>query len=132
MIDSIIHVGIGVTNFDKSLPYYREELGLKVARTVEQPDGRRVAFLNAAVGEVVELMYFPPPRPPRPDVREREQTGLNHLGFKVDDVEAEYNRMKALGVEFVGELPPAVPGQNRMIFFYDPDGTRLHITQVAK
>ena len=132
MIESIIHVGIGVTNFEKSLAFYRDVVGLKVDRTVEHPDGRKVAFLNAAVGEVAELMYFPPPRPPRPDVREREQTGLNHLGFKVDNVEAEYNRMKALGVEFVGELPLAVPGQNRMIFFYDLDGNRLHITQVAK
>jgi predicted enzyme related to lactoylglutathione lyase len=43
------------------------------------------------------------------------------LGFEVEDVDAEYERMKALGVVFV-KPPQTHPWGARSFWFRDPDG----------
>ena len=43
------------------------------------------------------------------------------IGFEVNDVDAEYERLKALDVEFV-KLPETHPWGSRSIWFRDPDG----------
>ena len=43
------------------------------------------------------------------------------IGFEVKDVDAEYERLKAMGVEFV-KLPMTHPWGARSFWFRDPDG----------
>lgn len=43
------------------------------------------------------------------------------IGIQVEDVDAEYERLKAMGVEFV-TLPTTYPWGNRACWFRDPDG----------
>jgi catechol 2,3-dioxygenase-like lactoylglutathione lyase family enzyme len=43
------------------------------------------------------------------------------IAFEVNDVDAEYERLKALDVEFV-KLPATHPWGNRSVWFRDPDG----------
>ena len=48
------------------------------------------------------------------------------LDFLVDDVDAEYERVKALGVEWV--MPPATqPWGNRSMIFRDPEGNLVNV-----
>lgn len=62
--------------------------------------------------------------------------GLRHIAFQVEDIEGEYARLKAAGVEFVG-APVAVPGsvirhddgQKRLCYFRDPDGVVLELAE---
>jgi catechol 2,3-dioxygenase-like lactoylglutathione lyase family enzyme len=46
--------------------------------------------------------------------------GSYTIGFRVQDVDAEYKRLKSLGVEFI--LPPTDRWGYRTMFFRDPDG----------
>jgi catechol 2,3-dioxygenase-like lactoylglutathione lyase family enzyme len=43
------------------------------------------------------------------------------MAFEVKDVDAEYERLRVLGVEFV-KLPAAHPWGSRSFWFRDPDG----------
>jgi predicted enzyme related to lactoylglutathione lyase len=48
------------------------------------------------------------------------------LDFLTDDVDAEYERIKALGVDWV--LPPATqPWGTRSMIFRDPEGTLINV-----
>jgi predicted enzyme related to lactoylglutathione lyase len=48
------------------------------------------------------------------------------LDFLVDDVDAEYERVKALGVEWV--MPPTTqPWGNRSMIFCDPEGNLINV-----
>lgn len=49
------------------------------------------------------------------------------FGFEVDDVDAEYERVKQLDVEFI-ELPTTHPWGWRSITLKDPDGNTLGFT----
>jgi len=51
------------------------------------------------------------------------------LGFQVADVEAEYQRLQALGVEFVLH-PTTHPWGNRSFWVRDPEGNILSFYQV--
>lgn len=48
-------------------------------------------------------------------------TGSFTIGFAVADVDAEYDRLKAMGVEFV-KHPVTHPWGTRSFWFRDPDG----------
>ena len=51
------------------------------------------------------------------------------VGFEVRDVDAEYERLKALDVEFV-KLPATHPWGARSVWFRDPDGNIVNFFTV--
>ncbi len=60
-----------------------------------------------------------------PDVRRN----CYSLMFSVDDLDAEYERMKKLNVEFA-ELPTTHPWGARSFAFLDPDGNDINVHMV--
>ena len=56
-----------------------------------------------------------------PDCMQGAGTGSFTIGFDVKDVDAEYDRLKGFGVEFV-KLPVTHPWGTRSFWFRDPDG----------
>lgn len=53
------------------------------------------------------------------------------LEFSVDDVDAEYERIKNMGVEIIKELKNEVWG-SRSFYFLDPDGNMISFFKVLK
>ena len=53
------------------------------------------------------------------------------IAFEVNDVDAEYERLKALHVEFV-KLPATHPWENRSVWFRDPDGNIIDFFTVLE
>ncbi|TQL18147.1 VOC family protein [Streptomyces sp. SLBN-134] len=119
------HVGLNVTNLDRSLAFYREVFDFEVMAEGKE-DGRRWAFLGRDNRLLVTLWQqsegtFAADRP-----------GLHHLSFQVDTVEevkATEEALRTLGAEFTydGVVPHGESASSGGIFFTDPDGTRLEI-----
>jgi len=49
-------------------------------------------------------------------------TGSFTMGFEVEDVDVEYEQLRALSVEFVKQPPQTHPWGSRSFWFRDPDG----------
>jgi catechol 2,3-dioxygenase-like lactoylglutathione lyase family enzyme len=66
--------------------------------------------------------------------RTPKHTGLARLAMQVDDIEAEYTRMRDRGVEFISEPAPILLGATaiKIVFFRDPDGTLLELVEMAQ
>jgi catechol 2,3-dioxygenase-like lactoylglutathione lyase family enzyme len=47
------------------------------------------------------------------------------IEFRVDDVDSEYQKLRALSVDFVNE-PTTLPWGNRSLLFRDPDGNLIN------
>ncbi|MEU1123988.1 VOC family protein [Streptomyces sp. NPDC005899] len=119
------HVGVNVTDLDRSLAFYREVFDFEVLAEGKEDD-RRWAFLGRGSRLLVTLWQqstgtFATDRP-----------GLHHLSFQVDTVEevrATEEVLRALGAEFTyqGVVPHGESGTSGGIFFNDPDGVRLEI-----
>ena len=60
------------------------------------------------------------------------RTGVGHWAFQVDDLQREYERLKALGVHFKSEPNYIAEGVNKggyAAYFTDPDGITLELIQ---
>jgi catechol 2,3-dioxygenase-like lactoylglutathione lyase family enzyme len=80
---------------------------------------------------MLELIEYVNPRGEPTDTT-TNRPGSAHLAFQVDDLWAEYNRMKALGVRFKSEPVRIAAGPNEggwTIYFLDPDDITLEMVQ---
>jgi glyoxylase I family protein len=121
------HIAIICTDYPRSKAFYTEVLGLTVLREVYRA-GRQSYKLDLALNGqyLLELFSFPDPpaRPSRP-----EATGLRHLAFGVDDLDAEVARLQQLGVS-TEPIRTDEFTQKRFTFFADPDGLPLEFYEL--
>ncbi|WP_416370488.1 VOC family protein [Streptomyces sp. PR69] len=119
------HVGLNVTDLDRSIAFYTKALGLDVAGEGEH-EGRRHAFLTHD-GELLLTLWQQ-----AADGFAASRAGLHHLAFQVDSIEevkAAEQVLRELDAEFAydGVVPHGEGAASGGIFFTDPDGTRLEI-----
>ncbi|MEV6953243.1 VOC family protein [Streptomyces sp. NPDC051183] len=120
------HVGLNVTDLDRSLVFYRDVLGFGLLGEGKEGD-RRFAFLGQD-GELVLTLWQQASGGYAPAA-----AGLHHLALSAGTIEEvrEYEeRLRGLGVEFAyeGVVAHAEGAASGGIFFHDPDGVRLEIS----
>ena len=124
IFDSIHHIAIIASDYDKSKDFYVNKLGLKINREVERKEREDfIIFLDG--GENIERELFieknPPKRLTRPEAR-----GLRHLAFRVDDIYKSVEELKKRGIETEEIRIDPLNGKH-MTFFFDPDGLPLEL-----
>ncbi|MFI6279563.1 VOC family protein [Streptomyces sp. NPDC050988] len=120
------HIGLNVTDLDRSLAFYRDVLGFTVIVEGKEED-RRYAFLGEDGRPVLTLWQQ------ADHGYAATGAGLHHLALEVDTVEqvrAYETALRAQGVEFAheGVVAHREGSASGGIFFHDPDGTRLEIS----
>ncbi|MFD3697711.1 VOC family protein [Streptomyces sp. NPDC058646] len=120
------HVGLNVTDLDRSLAFYRDALGFQVLGEGKEEE-RRSAFLGQD-GELVLTLWQQAAGRYAPAA-----AGLHHLAFSagaIEEVRAYEARLRGLGVAFAyeGVVAHGEGTASGGIFFHDPDGTRLEIS----
>lgn len=123
MLTKIDHLGIAVRSLAEGLALYRDILGLEVKGIEEVPAQKvRVAFLP--LGETkVELLESTDPEGPIARFIASKGPGLQHIAFRVDDIEKALARLKARGVPLIDETPRLGAGGARIAFLH-PKGTQ--------
>lgn len=120
------HVLIVVKELERSIEFY-QLLGFRHLETIQRPEDR-VAIMELG-GTKVELMCLPEGEETYRRPRRLTDVGFRHIGLRVEDVGAVYERLKDQ-IHF--DSPPRpIPGRSgRMtVFFHDPDGVELHFVQ---
>ncbi|MDJ0849563.1 MAG: VOC family protein [Myxococcota bacterium] len=135
-VSAFSHVTIRVSDMDRSIPFYRDVLGLEQVFDVNLSGGgldevtggsdmagRMVGFLVPGNGVMIELICFANRELRRDDAGSR--LGYGNLSLGVDDLDAAYQTFLDLGV--TPDQKPVEVGGVRMFFVADPDGTRIEI-----
>ena len=139
MIVGVHHVAIGVPDFEKGLAFYRDVLGFEVLseselsgnkladRAIGLPDVRAQVAMLKAPNTHIELWSYSNPEPD--DRRQRPcDYGYPHFALQVRDMQGEYARLKAAGMEFEGE--PVELGGSAAIYGKDPFGNIIEIYEI--
>lgn len=86
MLNKVHHIDIICSDYEVSKRFYVEILGLEIIREVYREERQSFKLDLALNGNyIIELFSFPNP-PKR--VSRPEATGLRHLAFEVDNIEA--------------------------------------------
>ncbi|MCL2007630.1 MAG: methylmalonyl-CoA epimerase [Treponema sp.] len=122
MIVKLDHIGIAVSNMEESLKLYTEILGMKLegTETVEEQKVK-VAFLPVGDTEV-ELLESTDAEGPVAKFIENKGQGIQHLAFRVDDIEAALAHCKERGLRLIDEKPRYGAGGAKIAFLH-PKGT---------
>ena len=140
-VERYTHVGICVSDLDRSLHFYREALGFeelgrldmkgKTLDQLNQLEGVKVrtAFLGRDASRL-ELIEFQAPGWVGPQAaRPMNQVGLTHLAFRVADLDAVCAKIEAAGGSLIPETRMEHPGPIRVIMTLDPDGLRVELVE---
>ncbi len=91
----IHHVGLPVSDLDRSVAWYREALELTHESTAGVPGG--VAFMVAPTGERLELLAVDVRPPVWDDPIAALRAGVPHTAWTVDDLDATHARAVEAG-----------------------------------
>lgn len=109
---------IAPTDFQRSVAFYRDTLGLQIYREFGA-DGHQTGVVFFLGGGYLELSA--------PGTT--SAMGSTTLWMQVPDVEVEHTRLAALGVEIV-DPPAQMPWGLIEMWARDPDGHRLCLVEV--
>lgn len=141
MIEGIVHVGISVSDIERSIAFYRDLFGMEVIvnkrfsgevheNIIGLPGTHgRVAILKRGSLQL-ELFEFenPKPRPMDPN-RPACDHGITHFCVQVTDIEGEYARLRAAGVRFHCQ-PQYYQGKAIATYGRDPDGNLFELLEL--
>jgi methylmalonyl-CoA/ethylmalonyl-CoA epimerase len=114
----IDHLGIAVRDLAAAEKRFALLLGAASKGREEVPsESVRVSFFD--VGESrFELLEPTSPASPIAKFLEKRGEGIHHVCLRVDDIEAEIARLKAAGLDFVGEAPRPGAGGHKVAFVH--------------
>lgn len=121
MLTDIDHVGIAVEDLDAAVEHYRRSLGVEpVHREVVRSQGVEEVLFRVGTS-YIQLLGALGPDTPVGRFLERRGPGLHHVGYRVDDIVATLERLKAGGMRLIDEMPR--PGsRGTMMAFVHPNG----------
>lgn len=142
MIKNIRHTGIVVTDLGAALSFYRDLLGFREIKRLDESGAyidNMLSLINARVTTVklaapddsrIELLhYHSHPRKPGPG-RESCSIGITHIALTVENLDRAYERLSAAGVRFNAPPQRSPDGYAKVTFCRDPDGTLVELVEV--
>jgi methylmalonyl-CoA/ethylmalonyl-CoA epimerase len=121
MLQQIDHIGIAVKNLDETLAFYRQVMGLEVSSS-EVFNGMKVAFLRIGDSELELLEDTTPDGAIARHIAKRGE-GMQHVAYRVADIEQALQEMRAKGVELIDERP-RLGARHARIAFLHPKSTK--------
>jgi len=144
LIKETRHIGISVTNMEKSLKFYQDVLGLKISRMMDESGNyidNMLSLKNVRVKTVklsanhgntlIELLEFKS-HSSKPKTRSIYEIGASHVAFTVENLDACYEQMSKNGVKFNAPPQFSPDGYAKVTFCYDPDNTPIELVEVLK
>ena len=138
-VQRLTHLGICVSDLERSVGFYRDVLGFveagrfepdpaSTSRLLEIDCTLRAVYLERD-GWRIELLHYPDPgstgsSEPRP----MNQLGMTHLSFRVENIDRVLEKLEAAGGRVLeGSVLAIGDGGAKALMAVDPDGTRLEI-----
>lgn len=154
MIDSVLTTAVTVSDMERSLAFYRDLLGFKVAVELPPPAERerwdayhqqvcnvydaviRVVYMEAPDGQTaLELIEYTSPKQPPPPPSNVDQGGTVIIALAVSDSESVVAKVREAGVETLSDPVPYVTDDgvsSKTTYLRDPDGTLLCFFEIIE
>jgi methylmalonyl-CoA/ethylmalonyl-CoA epimerase len=137
-VTAIDHVGVAVPDLDAAIEFYRSTFGLRLAHVeVNEEQGVHEAMIRASGdsggGTAIQLLA-----PLRPDSTiakfiDRSGPGLQQLAYRVTDVDAAADALRAKGLRLLYEQAKRGTSNSRVNFVHPKDagGVLIELVEPA-
>jgi catechol 2,3-dioxygenase-like lactoylglutathione lyase family enzyme len=142
MITQLRHVGVVVKDLGVSLHFYKDLLGFKVRKEMEEECPyidtilglknvrlKTVKLMPPPGGGGVELLYYYSPGSPQRVPCAIHERSITHFALTIEDLDQEYNRLTQQGVKFISSPQISPDGGVKIVFCQDPDGNYIELTE---
>ena len=142
-LQSFSHVGVCVSDLERSTTFYEEVLGFHQLFTMSfadelratmEIDGRFESRMLVRDDVLVELLHWIEPEASGDrERRPMDRFGMTHLCFRVDDVDDHLEAAEQFGGAAHRQTRTVLAGQGEgggdvtLLYLTDPDGTRIEL-----
>ncbi|MBW2538106.1 MAG: methylmalonyl-CoA epimerase [Deltaproteobacteria bacterium] len=117
-IIKIDHLGIAVKSIEEGKKFWADVLGLEFEGS-ETVEAQKVITAFFPVGESeVELLESTAPDGPVAKYIEKKGEGIQHVAFRVEDIETALKELKEKGVRLIDETPREGAGGAKIAFLH--------------
>lgn len=141
MINEIRHTGIVVIDLELSLHFYRDILGFQIVKQMEETGDYidnilslqnvkvTTVKMTSPTGQMIELLKYHS-HPSEQKEHEICEIGISHIAFTVNDLDFEYKRLLAKGIQFNSPPQLSPDGYAKVAFCRAPEGTLIELVEV--
>ena len=138
------HVGITVTDLDRSLKFYRDVLGFTITREMNESGKHidnfsdlkgvivRTVKMKSDDGSMIELLKYDSHKCPNHHNKHQKicEIGCSHFAMTVDDLEEVCQDVKDfVDASLICEPEHSPDGKVKLTFCRDPDGTLIELVE---
>jgi methylmalonyl-CoA/ethylmalonyl-CoA epimerase len=131
LIKKVDHIGIAVKSITEASKLYEAILGLKITETEVVAEQKvKVAFLPTGDSEI-ELLESTDPDGPVAKFIAAKGEGVQHIAFRVENIEASLAALKEAGVRLIDEKPRRGAGGAKIAFLHPKEtyGTLIELCE---
>ncbi|KZZ14415.1 methylmalonyl-CoA epimerase [Oleiphilus sp. HI0079] len=131
MITGLDHIAIAVPDLEKAIQRFAEDFGLTFKGKEDVEDALTSTAFFPVDKPSIELIHPLRGQGPVQKYLEKKGGGMHHLCFRSDDIEADVERLKAKGYQFLTEAPTIGAHNCRVIFIHPKscDGVLVELNQ---
>jgi lactoylglutathione lyase len=134
-INHIQHIGIPVSNMDKSIAFY-ERLGFKnVMPSTFEIEGEKGGIVAMMERNTMILELYQLPTSHLTEIKNRKDGHIDHIAFDVDDADLTFKTLKENNFIVLENEPVFLNFWNKGCKYFNilgPDGERLEFNEIIK
>ena len=125
------HIGVAVKSIGDARRIYQDILGLNITEVEEVAEQKvKVAFIPVGESEV-ELLESTSPDGPVAKFIEARGEGIQHVAFRVENIESALQELKDKGVRLIDQTPRNGAGGAKIAFIHpkETSGVLIELTE---
>ncbi|KZZ54564.1 methylmalonyl-CoA epimerase [Oleiphilus sp. HI0123] len=124
-------MAIAVPDLQKAIERFAEDFGLNLKGQEDVPEAKTSAAFLDVEKTSIELIHPLNGEGPVQKYLEKKGGGIHHLCFRSDDIEADVERLKAKGYQFLSDAPSPGAHNCKVIFIHpkSADGILIELNQ---
>ncbi len=131
MFGRIDHIGVAVEDIDAAIELYRDSFEMELAhRETVESQGVEAVLLDVGEGHV-ELLAPLGPDTPVGKYLAKNGTGLHHVAYAVEDIDAALKSIAAAGIQLI-DSEPRVGIRDSRVAFLHPRSTGGVLTEIVE
>lgn len=131
MITGLDHIAIAVPDFEKAIKRFMEDFGLSFDGSEDVESAKTSTAFFPVDAASIELVHPFKGEGPIAAYLDKRGGGLHHLCFRSDDLDADVERLREKGYQFLSDAPTSGAHNSRVIFIHPKscDGVLIELNE---